>query len=76
MLSQWVVLAGPVVEGLAQAWVLVVHSEDVNALSRELELRLTGPEVSAVRARTDLLLEHRIHPYPAPDWPAVPWPPV
>ncbi|WP_017574828.1 SCO1664 family protein [Nocardiopsis kunsanensis] len=37
---------------------------------------LTGPEQHAVRARVDLLIQHGIHPYPSPDWPAVPWPPV
>ena len=47
-----------------------------DALTRELGLHLAGPAVDAVRARTDLLLEHRVHPHPAQDWPAVPWPPV
>jgi hypothetical protein len=28
------------------------------------------------RDRIDLLIEHRVHPYPPEDWPAVPWPPV
>ena len=37
---------------------------------------LTGPERDALRSRLDLLMEHRIHPWPAPGWPAVPWPPV
>ncbi|GAA1458440.1 SCO1664 family protein [Nocardiopsis exhalans] len=45
-------------------------------LSAELGTHLTGPEVYAVRARVDLLIHHGIHPYPAPDWPSVPWPPV
>lgn len=47
-----------------------------SALSRELALHLTGPEAYAVRSRVDLLIRHGIHPYPAPDWPAVPWPPI
>ncbi|MGW5877194.1 SCO1664 family protein [Nocardiopsis terrae] len=45
-------------------------------LTAELAGHLTGPEAHAVRARVDLLVHHRIHPYPAPDWPSVPWPPV
>jgi uncharacterized repeat protein (TIGR03843 family) len=47
-----------------------------DSLSVELAARLTGPEAYAVRARVDLLIHHGIHPYPAPDWPSVPWPPV
>ncbi|MFC4564272.1 SCO1664 family protein [Nocardiopsis mangrovi] len=45
-------------------------------LSAELRRHLTEPEVYAVRRRVDLLREHRVHPYPSPDWPAIPWPPV
>ncbi|MFE0266595.1 SCO1664 family protein [Nocardiopsis alba] len=45
-------------------------------LSVELARHLTGPEAYAVRARVELLLHHRVHPYPSPDWPSVPWPPV
>ncbi|MBQ1083239.1 SCO1664 family protein [Nocardiopsis sp. B62] len=45
-------------------------------LGAALAHHLTGPEVYAVRARVDLLIHHGIHPYPAPDWPSVPWPPV
>ena len=33
-------------------------------------------EVDATRQRLELLLKHRVHPYPPEDWPAVPWPPV
>ncbi|WP_304450713.1 SCO1664 family protein [Nocardiopsis sp. YSL2] len=47
-----------------------------SALSAELERHLTGPEAFAVRRRVELLIHHRVHPYPAPDWPSVPWPPV
>ncbi|WP_116248391.1 SCO1664 family protein [Nocardiopsis sp. FIRDI 009] len=47
-----------------------------SALSDVLGRHLTEPEVYAVRSRVDLLVHHRIHPYPAPDWPSVPWPPV
>ncbi|RKS07998.1 putative repeat protein (TIGR03843 family) [Nocardiopsis sp. Huas11] len=47
-----------------------------SALSVELERHLTAPEAFAVRRRVELLIHHRVHPYPAPDWPSVPWPPV
>ena len=56
-----------------------VHAElkdPDTSLSRELAGHLTGPEVYAVRSRVELLLDHGVHPYPAPDWPAVPWPPI
>lgn len=56
-----------------------VHDElrnPASALSVELERHLTGPEAYAVRRRVELLIHHRVHPYPAPDWPSVPWPPV
>jgi uncharacterized repeat protein (TIGR03843 family) len=37
---------------------------------------LTPDEVESTRQRVDLLLQHRVHPFPPEDWPAVPWPPV
>jgi len=45
-------------------------------LTAELSGWLTADEVDATRQRLDLLLKHRVHPYPPDDWPAVPWPPV
>ena len=45
-------------------------------LAAELTGLLTGAEVRATRDRIDLLIRHRIHPYPPENWPAVPWPPV
>ena len=45
-------------------------------LGSELSMRLTPSEVNATRQRVELLLEHRVHPYPPEDWPAVPWPPI
>jgi hypothetical protein len=44
-------------------------------LSADLDRWLSQAEVAATRQRVDLLLEHRIHPLPPEDWPAVPWPP-
>ncbi|GAA4067945.1 MULTISPECIES: SCO1664 family protein [Actinomadura] len=37
---------------------------------------LTAEEVDATRRRVELMLKHRIHPYPPEDWPAIPWPPL
>jgi hypothetical protein len=44
-------------------------------LSADLDRWLSPAEVAATRQRVELLLEHRIHPLPPEDWPAVPWPP-
>jgi uncharacterized repeat protein (TIGR03843 family) len=45
-------------------------------LDAELSRWLQPDELDATRSRIRLLLEHRVHPYPPADWPAVPWPPV
>jgi len=45
-------------------------------LATELAGLLTASEISATRGRIKTLLEHRVHPYPPADWPAVPWPPI
>jgi uncharacterized repeat protein (TIGR03843 family) len=37
---------------------------------------LTEEEVTATRKRVEMLLKHKVHPYPPDDWPAVPWPPI
>jgi len=37
---------------------------------------LTAEEIDATRRRVELMLKHRIHPYPPEDWPAIPWPPL
>ncbi|GAA1770582.1 MULTISPECIES: SCO1664 family protein [Streptomonospora] len=42
----------------------------------ELRRHLTEPEAYAVLRRVELLRHHGVHPFPSPDWPAVPWPPV
>jgi hypothetical protein len=46
------------------------------ALATALDELLAPAEVAATRARIELLIEHRVHPYPPENWPAVPWPPV
>ena len=53
-------------------------SDQVNRgdLGGELDRWLTPDEVTATKVRIGLLLDHRVHPYPPDDWPAVPWPPI
>ncbi|MFF5259582.1 SCO1664 family protein [Actinomadura viridis] len=46
------------------------------ALGERLGELLTAEEVEATRRRVELMLKHRIHPYPPEDWPAIPWPPM
>jgi uncharacterized repeat protein (TIGR03843 family) len=46
------------------------------ALATTLEELLSPEEIAATRSRIELLIEHRVHPYPPENWPAVPWPPV
>jgi len=45
-------------------------------LSATLRHWLTEDEVTATRIRIEMLLRHKVHPYPPDDWPAVPWPPI
>jgi uncharacterized repeat protein (TIGR03843 family) len=45
-------------------------------LAGELAALLSPAEVRATGERIDLLVQHRVHPYPPENWPAVPWPPV
>ncbi|RCV52422.1 SCO1664 family protein [Marinitenerispora sediminis] len=46
------------------------------AVAQALARHLTGPERYATRRRVELLCEHGVHPFPSPDWPALPWPPI
>jgi uncharacterized repeat protein (TIGR03843 family) len=45
-------------------------------LTAELSQWLDPGELDATRARIALLIEHKVHPFPPADWPAVPWPPI
>ncbi|WP_030167765.1 SCO1664 family protein [Spirillospora albida] len=45
-------------------------------LAARLAALLTAAEVDATRRRVELMLRHRVHPYPPEDWPAIPWPPL
>ncbi|MBR8743719.1 phosphatidylinositol kinase [Nocardiopsis sp. MG754419] len=76
VLWQWqgLPLTEEAVEALTRLRSRLRDSDD--PLSVALAGYLTGPELYALRSRVDLLVHHGIHPYPAPDWPSVPWPPV
>ncbi len=45
-------------------------------LAAELGGWVTATEVAATIKRVEMLLAHKVHPYPPADWPAVPWPPI
>jgi uncharacterized repeat protein (TIGR03843 family) len=45
-------------------------------LAQALAEWLTEEEVTATRKRVEMLLRHKVHPYPPDDWPAMPWPPI
>jgi uncharacterized repeat protein (TIGR03843 family) len=45
-------------------------------LGSELSGLLERDEIDATRDRIEMLLQHRVHPYPPDGWPAVPWPPL
>jgi uncharacterized repeat protein (TIGR03843 family) len=47
-----------------------------DGLVSRLRSLLSKDEVDATLGRVELMLKHRIHPYPPEDWPAIPWPPV
>jgi hypothetical protein len=63
-------------EDSVQALRRLLGEMDTPAFRRRLSALLTEAEVDAARRRVELMLKHRIHPYPPEDWPAVPWPPV
>jgi uncharacterized repeat protein (TIGR03843 family) len=65
-------LPAPAMEALRN----VRQALDSGSLSDEMSEWLSAEEVAATRQRVDLLLQHRVHPFPPEDWPAVPWPPV
>jgi uncharacterized repeat protein (TIGR03843 family) len=45
-------------------------------LAAELGKLLSPGEVQTTVRRVEMLLKHRVHPYPSEDWPSVPWPPL
>src|ERR1019366_3477327 len=60
------------IEALARLQQALAQEE----LAAELSGLLTPDEVSTTIQRVELLLDHRVHPFPPEDWPAVPWPPI
>jgi uncharacterized repeat protein (TIGR03843 family) len=52
------------------------HAFERDGLASRLTALLNPEEVRATLGRVELMLKHRIHPYPPEDWPAIPWPPV
>jgi uncharacterized repeat protein (TIGR03843 family) len=74
VLWQWRGRALPAraIEALRQLRAAIERGE----LAAELAQRLSATEVAATQSRVDLLLKHRVHPYPSEEWPAVPWPPI
>ncbi|MFM7775832.1 MAG: SCO1664 family protein [Actinomycetota bacterium] len=45
-------------------------------LEKVLSPHINGEEIAALRLRLENLREERRFPYPNPNWPAIPWPPV
>ena len=45
-------------------------------LAATLRKFLSPEEIHATVRRVEMLLKHRVHPYPSEEWPAVPWPPL
>jgi len=65
-------LPGRAMQALSQLQAAMKGDE----LAAGLAVLLSPGEVRATRERIDLLIQHRVHPYPPENWPAVPWPPV
>ncbi|GAB2838754.1 SCO1664 family protein [Actinocorallia aurea] len=73
VLWQW---RGKPLKPLALQALAKIRAELDGTLAERLTGHLTPAEVEATRHRVDLMLKHRVHPYPPEDWPAVPWPPM
>jgi uncharacterized repeat protein (TIGR03843 family) len=65
-------LTDEAVEGLRRLRRAFTH----DGLAARLTGLLSEDEIQATLGRVELMLKHRIHPYPPEDWPAIPWPPV
>jgi uncharacterized repeat protein (TIGR03843 family) len=74
VLWQW---RGQKLPGRALAALARLNTELASgSLAERLPTLLSEDEVTATRERIELLIEHKVHPYPPENWPAVPWPPV
>ncbi|NUR16311.1 MAG: SCO1664 family protein [Dermatophilaceae bacterium] len=49
---------------------------DDDASRARLDDLLPGDDLEALARRVRRLLEKGVHPFPSPDWPSVPWPPL
>ena len=74
VLWQW--RGNPLTDDAVQTLERVSALLDEGDLSETLGHWLTAEEVTATRIRIEMLLRHRVHPFPPEDWPAVPWPPI
>ena len=74
VLWQW--RGDPLTEDALQTLERICALMDGGELSATLGQWLTAEEVAATRIRIEMLLRHRVHPFPPEDWPAVPWPPI
>ena len=74
VLWQW--RGDPLTENAVHALQQICTLMDDGDLTASLRRWLTAEEVTATRIRIEMLLRHRVHPYPPEDWPAVPWPPI
>lgn len=73
VLWQW--RGEPLPDDALEALRKLARGLDRGPLARDLRGHITAKEIQATAARVAMLLEHRIHPFPPEDWPAVPWPP-
>ncbi len=65
-------LPGPAMAALGRLRQQLAHGD----LAGELTGWLSAAELEATAKRIELLIEHKLHPFPPADWPAVPWPPI
>jgi hypothetical protein len=74
VLWQW--RGDPLTQDAVQALERLSDQFENGELIPELQQWITEDEVTATRIRVEMLLRHKVHPYPPDDWPAVPWPPI
>ncbi len=74
VLWQW--RGNPLPAGAVTALRRISASLRGGGLTATLREWLTDDEVEATSMRVEMLIKHRVHPYPPEDWPAVPWPPI
>ncbi len=65
-------LPSPAMASLGRLRQQLTHGD----LAAELSGWLSAAELEATSRRIEQLIEHKVHPFPPSDWPAVPWPPI